>query len=61
MPEPSRSDVRNAVPCPKCGAMVGKACVHTGKGALKKIHLGSNHHERQKDAHQFFRRQRRER
>lgn len=58
MTEVSRDFVRCTVPCPKCKAEIGEPCKHHGKGAQKKIRLGSNHHERQQDAHKWMKRRR---
>lgn len=42
----SRDQIRDAVACPVCGAEIGTPCTYTGKGALKKMARGSNHHDR---------------
>lgn len=42
----TRTQIRNAVDCPTCGAEMGEPCIYTGKGAEKSMRLGKNHDAR---------------
>lgn len=47
---PDRNYITARVPCPKCGVAAGSPCQYSGKGAIKAMRIGRNHHDRMQAA-----------
>ena len=49
-PTEDAAAIRRRRACPACGSRASQPCAYTGKGAIKSMRLGKNHHQRQQVA-----------